>query len=134
MSKDKELSSQKDTSQQLAEMLSAIIHASGKPASRLSKITIQFLIANKKLWRGEFQEKIEDIFKKYSMEDVSLYALMKRNASYDCPLTALEEEQALFLINNPQVTKEKCSLCTEKAIHDTGLCQGHARYAFVTQK
>lgn len=135
MPKSKELSYQ-NKSRGIVELSGAILHALSKVISHLFPTDIFFLVANKGLWKEEVSALIRKIFEKYSIKNVSLYALLKKNSSADSSLTSLEEKQARFLIwVFPKSNGKKCSICgTKKAIHDTDLCQKDAKYVFNSQK
>ena len=74
------------------------------------------------------------------VEKSELEHLLEKNA-YGEGLTEGEYKRAEQLIKNPVYSEEDCWLCkmscpnnTDKAIYDTGVCQGHANYALVTGK
>ncbi|MBI2627185.1 MAG: hypothetical protein HYW77_02990 [Parcubacteria group bacterium] len=69
-----------------------------------------------------------------------LQQLLEKNA-YGTGLSPEKQSRAHQLIANPDLSEKNCWVCeisrpddTQKAIFDTGLCQGHARYALVTRK
>ena len=73
-----------------------------------------------------------------------LEQLLEKN-TYGGGLTIHEFNRALVLIGDPLYAKAECWVCStfpsrekkaleHRAIYDTGLCQGHAHYALVTQK
>lgn len=78
------------------------------------------------------------------MKKAKLQDLLEKNATPE-GLTEKEYAKARKLINNPVYSKKKCWLCNmagknradyqpDPAIYNTGLCQGHARYALATRK
>lgn len=69
-----------------------------------------------------------------------LEQLLEKNA-YGTGLSPKEQSRARQLIANPDLSEKHCWVCeiscpddTQKAIFDTGLCQGHAYYALATRK
>ena len=69
-----------------------------------------------------------------------LEQLLEKNA-YGNGLAQGEYERAEQLIRNPVFSEDDCWVCNmscpndvDKAIYDTGLCQGHASYALKTRK
>jgi hypothetical protein len=80
-----------------------------------------------------------------TLEKSELEMLLEKNAYTDKGLTPEENRKARQLIENPTYADEECWLCglseshnparkSDQAIYDTGLCQGHARYALATRK
>jgi hypothetical protein len=74
-----------------------------------------------------------------------LEGLLERNTYTNKGLTSEEIRRASELIESPEYSGENCWVCemvgrnnksyqVDSAIYDTGMCQGHARYALTTRK
>ncbi len=76
-------------------------------------------------------------------EKSELEVLLEKNA-YGSGLTREEQNRAVELIVNAEITEKGCWICEmydrdisqeeNKAIYDTGVCRGHAHYALSTRK